>query len=129
MGITARAQISIEFMVYMAVALSSLAAAVYAYSAYSSRYSSEAGQAYLNSLFAKLDYHMQYPDSVFSAYVPKSICTAVANGSSIAIGKSVFRPDYNLEISSSVCAGSGSTEELNLSYDYNGTYTLQGASP
>lgn len=121
-----RAQTSFEFMLYLTVAVLSLAAVLpMAMRAYSPIRGSYDSMRY-SALAGSINYNMQFAAAEFSAYVPAGMCTDGLSASPVdAIGGSPLNAP--VAISASVCALPGGPENLSLSYAYNGMYALAAA--
>ncbi|HUY70394.1 MAG TPA: hypothetical protein VMV00_02395 [Candidatus Baltobacteraceae bacterium] len=121
-----RAQLSVEFMVYAALATASLVVSLKLFSMGTAVQGGVAGSAYAEELAAAIDSNMGYTSSIFSAYVPASICNATLGNGTIGIAGETIALVSNLTIEgSSVCMNSGRVERLLLYRVSNGTYALE----
>ncbi len=120
-----RAQLSIEFMVYAALATASLVVSLRLFTLGTAAQGSVAGKAYAEELVAAINSNMGYSSSTFSAYVPSAICIATVGNGSISIGGESIALVSNLVIQSSVCSGSGKVERLLIYRASNDTYELR----
>ena len=109
-----KAQMSFEFMVYMAIAIASIAVSLsmYAYSNHMLAYRSSSAMD--EAFVAAIEAHMLYTSSTFYAIVPAGICSNDAG------------MPGNVYLETQLCGHGGSMEELLLTMDLNGSYTLSG---
>lgn len=121
-----RAQLSVEFMVYAALATASLVVSLRLFSIGTAVQGAAAERAYAEELAAAINSNMAYTSSVFSAYVPHSICNATLGNGSIGISGERIALVSNLSLQgASVCKGSGGVERLLLYRRSNYTYALE----
>lgn len=127
-GSHGKAQLSIEFLIYVSISLAALAGSLYAANGIAARYHKSIGESEMQNLAIDIDSSVGYADSMFYAYVPKSICSCSPVHSSILCNGSLTQLSADISIGKSVCDYSGRVEDLHLQYMLNGTYRL-GASP
>ena len=121
----ARAQLSVEFMVYAAMAIVSLVVSLKVFSIGTSVQGITADNAYAEELAAAINSNMGYSSSAFSAYVPRSICNATfANGTMTIGGYSIGLASDLTIMSGAICWGSGGPERLLMYRASNGSYAL-----
>lgn len=120
-------QLSMEFVLYVALVSASTASAlslfVYARGSLAGRTSS----VYSEELAALINANMAYADGTFSAFVPADFCESVASGNQVRSSEGVFLLDGNITVAESACVVQGSLARLELSRLLNGTYLLRGA--
>ena len=109
-----KAQMSFEFMVYMAIAIASIAVSlsVYAYSDH--MLASRSGSALREAFIAAIEAHMLYYSSTFYAVVPAGICP-----------NDTGMPG-NVRLEAQLCRQGGRMTKLLLAMNLNGSYTLSG---
>jgi hypothetical protein len=110
-----RAQLSVEFMVYVAASLASLAVVLAGFGVYSSIASNYNNNTYINSFYSALYSNMVYDYSTFTALIPPSLCNnttyhSLLNGSII--------------VANSVCASAGTVKKLLLERNSNNTFYI-----
>ncbi|MGC8538101.1 MAG: hypothetical protein ACP5MZ_03940 [Candidatus Micrarchaeia archaeon] len=109
-----KAQMSFEFMIYMAIAITSIAVSLSLYAYSDHMLASRSGSALKEAFATAIEAHMLYYSSTFYVVVPAGICSnATGMPSSVYIG-------------ASVCRQGGNMEELLLTRNLNGSYTLSG---
>ncbi|MGC8538199.1 MAG: hypothetical protein ACP5MZ_04470 [Candidatus Micrarchaeia archaeon] len=109
-----KAQMSFEFMIYMAIAIASIVASLSLY-AYSSGMLAFRSSSVLKEAFAAaIEARMPYYSSTFYAVVPAGIC----------LNDTGMPKDVHLE--TSLCGQGGMMKELLLVRNLNGSYTLSG---
>ncbi|MDE1810647.1 MAG: hypothetical protein KGH66_01220 [Candidatus Micrarchaeota archaeon] len=125
-----KGQLSIEFMIYVAMATASLVVSLRLFTIGTAAQGVSIGNAYSEELAAAIDANMGYSSSAFSAYVPRSICNATIGDGYIRIGGSLLELDSNLTMADgSVCRNSGGVERLLLYRVSNDTFELSGSVP
>ena len=109
-----KAQMSFEFMVYMAIVIASIAVSlsVYAYSDH--MLASRSGSALREAFMAAIEAHMLYYSSIFYAVVPAGICS---NATGMPGG---------VHLEAQLCGQGGRMAKLLLVRNLNGSYTLSG---
>ena len=120
-----KAQLSFEFLIYMAVSGISLAVMLGMFIRAQSVQNSMNLRSYVEELAASINANMNYRSSSFSAYVPSNLCNAtVVNGTLVTVQGS-FQLDGQLELlGNALCQSTGSVEQLDMTETYNGTYQL-----
>ena len=106
---------SFEFILYAAASIVALAVGLGIAASAAPRISSAMNQAYTYGLLAEISAHIQYYNSTFVAYVPRSFCSYLSGRESPDLGAAVEVENW------SVC--SGSVERVSLSY-HGGSYLL-----
>ncbi|MEM0202266.1 MAG: hypothetical protein QXR73_03755 [Candidatus Micrarchaeaceae archaeon] len=120
-----RAQLSLEFMVYMAAGGASLALVLAAAGASLNGIGSIDTASYISALVSEINSNMAYSRSVFSAYIPTGICNAIVNSTSITYErKSYYFADY-LSFDNSICSYAGALRTFAISETGNGSYVLK----
>lgn len=123
-----KAQLSLEFMLYTALAAASTVSAISVFLYVQGSQNARTGKAYAEELAALINANMAYENSDFYAVVPAELCNATLSGNEAYTSLGEFRIDGNLTILESACNGQGSMEHLKLARLFNGTYALEGAS-
>ncbi|MEM0154258.1 MAG: hypothetical protein QW814_00265 [Methanothrix sp.] len=121
-----KAQITTEFLIYMAISISALSVSLYASSSLRNSYNSSVSKAELESFVNRITQMQQYGSSAFEVFVPKSICTCKPESSWIYCNGTRFNTEESIRLSSFVCVNSGSLENLSEYYLGNGTYYVGG---
>ncbi len=124
-----RLQLSLEFVLYTALAAASAASAISMFVYAKGSIAEREGGVYLEELSALINANMAYSNSTFYAFVPRGLCGAPAGGSN---GSGAYSGadsvDGNLTIQPSLCGSGGGIARLRLVRLFNGTYLLEGAS-
>jgi hypothetical protein len=121
----AKAQLSFEFLVYVAVSGASLALMLGMFARSQAAQSNIRAAAYTGELAASINANMAYGSSSFSAYVPEGLCGAAVVDGTLVTRFGNFTLDGPLMISrNALCPGQG-IERLSMAEEYNGTYVLQ----
>ncbi|MEM0201609.1 MAG: hypothetical protein QXR73_00315 [Candidatus Micrarchaeaceae archaeon] len=121
-----KAQITIEFLIYMSIGISALSVSLYASSSLRNSYYSSISNAELESFANHIAQMEQYGSSEFEVFVPKSICSCRPESSWIYCNGTRFNTGESIRFSGSVCVNSGSLENLSEYYLGNGTYYIGG---
>ena len=122
----AKAQITLEFLIYMAIGISALATALYATAGIRSGNANALTKYALESFFGRISAMQQYGSSSFAAYVPKSVCSC--SGSEIVVcGNYSIYSGAGIELSPSICKYSGLVENVSESYSGAGSYVISGS--
>ncbi|MGC8669838.1 MAG: hypothetical protein ACP5TL_01640 [Candidatus Micrarchaeia archaeon] len=119
-----RAQASVEFIVYMAAGAASLTVMLASSSIALQNTSNADASNYIGALVAKINANMAYTKSIFTAYLPSSICAAAINHKSIAYLNNTYEFAGTVYFKSNMCNYSGSIRTLELFQNTNGSYTL-----
>ncbi|MCL4404526.1 MAG: hypothetical protein M1544_01455 [Candidatus Marsarchaeota archaeon] len=117
-----RAQISVEFLIYIAIGISALAFGIYASTPMRNSYYSSISKGELYSFADYIEQMQQYGSVNFEAFVPESICSCSTGGSEIRCGNMSFGTGGAVVLANSVCEHAGSIENLTEYYQENGTY-------
>jgi uncharacterized protein (UPF0333 family) len=118
------AQVSMEFLIYVAVAISALSVSLYATAPMRSSYYSKISEQAIYGFSNYVIQMQQYDYSRFSAFVPKAICSCTSNYNSIRCGNFSVNTGSRVLLSSSLCFASGSIENISETYIGNGTYKV-----
>ncbi|MGC8586102.1 MAG: hypothetical protein ACP5K5_00965 [Candidatus Micrarchaeia archaeon] len=118
-----KGQLSFEYMIYIVAGLASMSMALAGGSLAINAISQRIDAAYMGSLASEINSNMAYSKSTFTAYIPKCICNASLNSTSIAIGNTVYGLSGEVEFGN-LCKYSGSIRTIELRRLYNGTYSL-----
>lgn len=119
------AQLSFEFLVYVAVSSASLAVMLGMFARSQAVQDSMRAASYTEELVASINANMAYSSSSFSAYVPKGLCGAVAIGGTLVTGFGNFTLNNPIELEgNALCSGPG-VARLGMTEGYNGTYLLR----
>ncbi len=118
-----KAQLSFEYMIYIVAGLASMAMALAGGSLAMNAISQRINAAYMGSLVSEIDSNMAYSESTFTAYIPKCICNASLNSTSIIMGNTIYELSGAVEFGN-LCKYSGSIRTIELRRLYNGTYSL-----
>lgn len=121
-----KAQITLEFLIYMAVGISALATAIYATAGIRSGYTNGISKYELESFFSHISAMQQYGSSSFAAYVPKSVCSC-SGSETIACGNYSVYYGAGIKLSPSICEYSGSVENISESYSGTDLYLISGS--
>ena len=122
-----KAQLSLEFLLYTALAAVSTLSAISLYLYVRGSQEVHTSRTYSEELVALINANMAYDKSTFYAVVPVELCNATLNGSEVSTDMGTFYMAGNLTIQKSACSGKGSMEHLSLERLFNGTYVLEGA--
>ena len=124
-----RLQLSFEFLIYALVSGASLALTLGMYARSQSAGSIGGAGTYAEELVASINANMAYRTSSFSAYLPKGLCNATADGYTLATGLGSFALADPMEImGNALCQSQGGIAGFNLTEAYNGTYLLYRVS-
>lgn len=119
-----KGQLSLEFMLYVIFSVLAISGALLIYMHKAVHLDSTIQTSYLEGFVGVVNSNIGYSKSEFTAFVPKTICKSLINGSMLYFNKLVFSFNSNMKIDQSVCNDSGSVERLVLLNRYNGTYEL-----
>lgn len=122
-----RAQLSLEFMLYTALAAASTVSAIASFLYVQRIQVSSTNRTYVEELAALINANMAYESSDFYAVMPSSICNGTFHGDVMRVTFETLRIDGNLTIGTSACSAPGGIEHLKLTRLSNGTYALEGA--
>jgi len=117
------AQISLEFLIYLAISAISLLFILSIYIEGTSELNSSVNNAYLGSFVSAINSNMNYYESNVQLYVPKSICNCTSSNEYLSCAYEKFKLYGNLSITKEICLNSGSIETMDLYYS-NGKYML-----
>ena len=122
---SARAQLSFEFLVYVAVSGASLAVILGMFARSQAVQGDISSASYTEELVASIDANMAYSSSSFSAYVPEGLCGAAVVDDTLVTSFGNFTLNNPIEIEgNALCSGEG-IEQLAMAQEYNGTYVLR----
>jgi hypothetical protein len=120
-----RAQLSFEFLVYVAVSGASLAVMLGLFARSQAVQSNIRAASYTEELIASINANMAYSSSSFSAYVPEGLCGAAVANDALVTSFGSFTLNNPLIIAgNALCPGQG-IERLGMTEEYNGTYVLR----
>ncbi|MGC8651957.1 MAG: hypothetical protein ACP5UH_01755 [Candidatus Micrarchaeia archaeon] len=120
-----RAQLSLEFMVYMAAGMASLVMVLAAAGPALHAINRSSADSYIGALVAEINANAAYARSTFAAYVPKGICSASINQSAIKYANSVYTFSGDINGAGDLCAYAGSVRDIELVRVQNGTFILR----
>jgi hypothetical protein len=123
---SAKAQITLEFLIYLAVGISALAVSIYATAGIRSGYTDGISEYALESFFSHISSMQQYESSSFAAYVPKSICSCLGS-ERVVCGNYTAYSGARIKLGKSICKYSGSVENISESYSGMGLYSISGS--
>ncbi len=118
-----RGQLSLEFMLYIAVGVLALSGMLYVYMQSSAWMRSDMQASYMEEFVAAVNSNMGYSRSEFSIFVPAGLCDSASNATSITAGTALHF-DAGVEISDNVCRIDGSVGNLTMTRLQNGTYEV-----
>lgn len=121
-----KAQITLEFLIYLAIGISALATAIYATSGIRSSYLDGISKYELESFYGHISAMQQYGSSSFAAYVPKSVCSC-SGSKSVVCGNYTVYAGAEIKLLKSVCEYSGNIENISESYVGMGVYEVSGS--
>ncbi len=102
-----RAQLSLEFLIYVGIAMASMVAMLGLYIRGSAPLASYSTQAEVEGFVAGVNANMAAQHSSFYAYLPKGMCSITASGSFITYMNRTYRFYGNVSLRlGSGCAGS-----------------------
>ena len=122
----AKAQITLEFLIYMAIGISALATAIYATAGMRSGYTAGISKYELESFYSHISAMQQYGSSSFAAYVPESVCSC-SGSERVVCGNYTVYTGAGIRLGPSVCKYSGSIENISESYTGMGIYEISGS--
>ncbi|MCW6160305.1 MAG: hypothetical protein LVQ95_04435 [Candidatus Micrarchaeales archaeon] len=127
-----RSQISLEFLIYIAVSAASLVIVLSLYMKGSVITSSIGGKASLEEMVASINANMGYQEASFITYIPQAVCDSRFTGRSVAFSNTSYYFDSNVSINqSSACAYGGEIAEIQMLQYPNQTFLVDfsGARP
>lgn len=118
-----RVQVSLEFMLYLAVSVASLVLSLSLFAPYYLQ-AGESGSAMgLRDFAAELNNAMQYYSASFVAYVPAQVCSLNTSGMRLSGPSGSFPLDGSVAVSNAICGTSG-LEALTMHRLSNGTFVV-----
>ena len=121
---TWKAQLSFEFMIYIAVSVISLVLAVPLFTRAESTLASVSESAELQNFASSINARLGYQSSAFAVYLPKALCSSTL-GNKLTYMNSSYPLGADISANMSyLCHDSGSIAQMRLERLYNGTYLL-----
>ncbi len=120
----ARAQITFEFLIYLAVGTASLSGALYAYSSMDARSAASTSYAQTLDFISAINSNAGYSASSFYAYIPSGICACSLNASAVKCPYGSFNTSVTISFSGDACSHAGKLARISESYESNGTYLI-----
>ena len=122
-----KAQLSFEFLVYIAVSAVSLAFALLIFSNGIAEINNVSNRAFVQQFVSSVNSNMWYGQSRFAAYLPGAICNAVVSNQNITYQNTTYYFDGNISTAGSgLCPYSNRIIVYNMTRLYNGTYLIMG---
>jgi hypothetical protein len=119
-----KAQLSFEFLIYVAISAVSLVGMMALYIKGSQTYSLAEGRAYAELFVAGVNSHMGYSLSSFVAYVPKGLCGHLFGGRALRYYNTDYAFAGNVTLDNSLCGSAGGMENITMYRSDNGTFTV-----
>lgn len=119
-----KAQISLEFLIYVAVAISALSVSLYATAHMRSSYYNRISETGIAGFSNYLIQMQQYSSARFAAFVPKAICACYSASDSLRCDSFSVNTSSRVVLSPSLCLNSGSIENVSEVYSGNGTFMV-----
>lgn len=121
-----KAQLSLEFLIYMTVSAAALVLVLSLYIKGSAVASVLSGKATLEELVAVINTNMGYQTANFTAYIPSDICDASLGNRSIEFSNSSYFFDSNISMSlPQACEHSGEIARVTMFQYPNQTYLVE----
>ncbi len=121
-----KAQMSIEFIIYIAISAISLVAVLSIYHFGSLKINSTMNLDYVDNFASIINSNLYQYKSTFTSYIPNSICKIKIAGYELKYKNKSIAIDAPVKLNNSICKNSGKIENMTMYYS-NGTYFL-GAS-
>ncbi len=116
---------SVEFMIYIAISVSSLAAGALLFERGSADMRAREGSAYIEGFVAAVNSNMGYTQSYITVFVPNQICDAVVGPTGLVYGNATYGFDGNVSLDmASICKYGGGIARLHMERMYNGTLAV-----
>ncbi len=119
-----KAQLSFEFLIYVAISAVSLVGMLAVYLKGNAIYVNVENRSYAELLVAAINNHLGYFSSNFTAYVPKGVCANPVNGTLLEYDNATYSFSGDVRLSGSLCDGNGGLEYVTVTRLDNGTFVV-----
>ncbi len=109
-----RVQLSLELLVYIAMAAASLVASLSLFLPYYSGLQAKAYAAWFQGFVASVNYAIGYSASAFAVQVPQGLCNSTVSGGRIKSAYGTFQLYGNVVFSPGLCNDTGKTVILHV---------------
>lgn len=118
------AQISLEFMTYLAVSAASLVVSLSLVLPYLSGMGESATSMELSDFVAGINSAMAYSSSSFMAMIPKGLCNSTIGGGTIANRYGSFVVNGDVVLGARLCGREGTLSMVYVERNPNGSFTV-----